>query len=91
MVNDIEDARLVEGFSWDSDSLFYTVREPFPSNTTGTTLTFGEITNQSFTITSAMPNEGVIFSDGLLDDAINFNSGVSATVTAADEKGLLVT
>ena len=88
--NEIKDAGPVEGFSWDSDSLFYSVREPFPSNTTGTTLTFGEITNQSFTITSAMPNEGVIFSDGLLDDAINFNSGVSATVTAADEKGLLV-
>ena len=28
---------------WASDHLYYSVREPFPSNTTGTTLSFGRI------------------------------------------------
>ena len=41
-------------------------------------------------MTSYMPNEGVIFSDGLFEDAINFHSGVSVDVSTADEKGLLV-
>lgn len=82
---------LMNGYAWDSNDLFYSVREPFPSNATGTELVFGQITQQSeFTITSAMSHEGVIFSDGLLDDAISFNSGISAKVTTAEEKGLLV-
>jgi NAD kinase len=89
--NSVKDTKLMEGFAWDSDSLFYSVREPFPSHTTGTELVFGQITNQSaFTLTSAMPSEGVIFSDGLLEDAISFNSGLSAKVSTADEKGLVV-
>ena len=89
--NEVGDSALLDGYSWDSDSLFYSVREPFPSNATGTKLIFGEISvKSSFMITSAMPSEGVIFSDGLLDDAVSFNSGHSATVSVADEKGLLV-
>jgi NAD kinase len=87
----VPEAKITEGFSWDSDRLFYSVREPFPSHTTGTDLVFGQITTKSnFTLTSAMPQEGVIFSDGLLQDAIDFNSGVRAQVSIAEEKGLLV-
>jgi len=89
--NSVSDSNLVNGFSWDSDSLFYTVREPFPSNTTGTDLVFGEFTTQSkFNMTSAMPQEGVIFSDGLLDDAVSFHSGVNVMISTANEKGQLV-
>ncbi len=29
-------------FPWESDFLYFTVREPFPSNTTGTSLIFGK-------------------------------------------------
>lgn len=82
---------ITQKLTWDSNSLFYSVREPFPSHTTGTKLVFGEITNQSdFTMISAMPDEGVIFSDGLLEDAIDFNSGVSAKISIANEKRYLV-
>ena len=85
------DSLIMNGFSWDSDALYYTVREPFPSKATGTDLVFGEFTTQSnFNITSAMPSEGVIFSDGILDDAITFNSGVNVKISTATEKGLLV-
>jgi len=87
----VNDAELTRGLAWDSDSLLYSVREPFPSNATGTSLVFGQITNQSgFSMTSAMPQEGVIFSDGLLNDAISFNSGVNVNISTAAEKGLLV-
>jgi len=89
--NKVNDTKFLNGFEWNSNSLFYNVREPFPSNITGTEMVFGEITSKSeFTMTSYMPSEGVIFSDGLFEDAINFNSGVSVKVTTADEKGLLI-
>ena len=91
MGNTVNESELMKGLAWDSDSLFYSVREPFPSNTTGTELVFGQIIKQTnFKITSAMAQEGIIFSDGLLEDAISFNSGVSANIATADEKGLVV-
>jgi len=37
-----------------------------------------------------MPENGVIFSDGMESDFLNFNSGMDATVTLADKKGRLV-
>ncbi len=89
--NTIADSALLSGHPWDSDSLFYTVREPFPSNQTGVSMVFGEFTTQSnFNMTSAMPKEGVIFSDGLLDDAVSFISGVNVKISTAKEKGQLV-
>lgn len=85
------DSKIMNGFSWDSNSLFYTVREPFPSKATGTDMIFGEFNSQSnFNVTSAMPTEGVIFSDGIIDDTINFNSGINVKISTANEKGILV-
>jgi hypothetical protein len=37
-----------------------------------------------------MPEDGVIFSDGLENDFIEFNSGAEVTVTIADVRGQLV-
>jgi len=34
-------------FAWDANHLFYTVREPFPTNTTGTSLVFGRVTPET--------------------------------------------
>ena len=39
------DHELANGFAWDAKSLQFAVREPFPSNTTGTELVFGSIDN----------------------------------------------
>jgi len=74
---------------WDSDYLYYSVREPFPSNTTGTSLVFGKITD-SLQITSQMPENGVIFSDGVEHDFLQFNSGIEAKISVAAQKGYLV-
>jgi len=74
---------------WDSDYLYYSVREPFPSNTTSASLVFGEITD-SLQITSQMPENGVIFSDGIEQDFLQFNSGSEAKISVAAKKGYLV-
>lgn len=76
---------------WDAAYLCFTVREPFPSRTTQANLVFGRITAQrTLRLTSLMPEHGVIFSDGIEADFLEFNSGTQATVTLAEKKGNLV-
>lgn len=88
---DLPYADLEKGFAWDSDFLYYTVREPFPSKTSTTNLVFGKIhTETQFSITSAMPQGGVIFSDGLVDDVIEFSSGLTAKILLSQKKGVLL-
>lgn len=78
-------------FPWEADYLYFTVREPFPSNTTGTELVFGKITpKQPLVIESMMAENGVIFSDGIEHDFLEFNSGTKATISLGKRKGLLV-
>jgi NAD kinase len=78
-------------FGWDADYLFFTVREPFPTRTTGASLVFGRITNESpLLLESEMAEHGVIFSDGIENDFLEFNSGSQATIGVAERKGVLV-
>ncbi len=80
-----------EKFHWNSDFLYYTVREPYPSKWTSASLVFGKIDRRhTFKVLSQMPEGGVIFSDGVENDYLEFNSGIEATVKVADKKGLLV-
>ena len=41
-------------------------------------------------IVSQMPENGVIFSDGIETDFLEFNSGTHAVIKIAEKKGLLV-
>ncbi len=78
-------------FDWASNYLCYNVREPFPSKVTGVSKVFGKISmNNKIVVTSLMPHNGVIFSDGVESDFIEFNSGTKATISVADKKGYLV-
>ena len=78
-------------YSWDSNFLYYSVREPFVSKTSAAGLVFGRVTpDRPLKITSLMPENGVIFSDGIENDFLQFNSGVEATITLAEKRGLLV-
>jgi NAD kinase len=78
-------------FAWDAGYLCFTVREPFPSKTTQASLVFGRVTvKQPLLIESQMPENGVIFSDGIESDFLEFRSGVRATITPADRRGSLV-
>jgi hypothetical protein len=79
------------GFPWESQHLYYTVREPFPSRSTQTHLVFGRIEGDSpLKLTSQMPDYGVIFSDGVEQDFLEFNSGVAAEVGTSSRVGNLV-
>jgi len=78
-------------FAWDANYLFYTVREPFPTKTTGASLVFGRITPETpLILESRMAENGVIFSDGIEKDFLEFNSGTQATIGIAERKGVLV-
>src|SRR5690554_650979 len=76
---------------WDADYLYFSVREPFPSKASQAGMVFGRITPEnSLKILSQMPDNGVIFSDGIESDFLSFNSGVEAEVTVAEKKGKVV-
>jgi hypothetical protein len=78
-------------FPWDADYLYFTVREPFPSRRTGCSLVFGRISaSASLTLESHMPENGVIFSDGIEGDFLEFNSGSRAVIALARRQGVLV-
>ncbi|MEQ4654497.1 sugar kinase [Providencia rettgeri] len=82
---------LAKGFGWGESKLQFSVREPFLSKTTGTKWVFGTIEPSSpLAVESLMPDNGVIFSDGIEDDFLQFNSGCIVTVKIADTQGLLV-
>lgn len=89
-----EDAAGVAGdgsFPWDADFLHYVVREPFPSRITGASLVIGRIRREAaMVIVSEMPEHGVIFSDGIEADFLQFNSGTRVTVAVAERQGMLV-
>ena len=74
------------------NQLMFAVREPFASKRTQIETTAGIITGKSkLIIQSFMPNNGLIFSDGIETDFLKFNSGAIATIGIADEKANLVT
>jgi NAD kinase len=76
----------------DHDQLMFAVREPFASKRTQIETTAGFIGGQSkLIIQSLMPNNGLIFSDGIESDFLKFNSGSIATIGIAQEKANLVT
>ncbi len=77
---------------WDADYLYFSVREPWPSKTSGAEITFGKVTQrQPLVLASYMPENGVIFSDGIESDFLEFNSGTEATIAISRRKGHLVT
>lgn len=80
-------------FSWPSDleELRFSVREPFESRQSSATICFGTIRpGQPLEIVSHMPQNGVIFSDGVEEDFLPFNSGSSARVEVATKCAWLV-
>lgn len=84
-------SEMSQGFDWQAERLQFAVREPFPSRTTGTSLVFGSMEAGSpLKLESLMPEEGVVFSDGIQSDYLAFNSGCVLSVGIAEAKGRLV-
>lgn len=78
--------------AWDAETLSFAVREPFPTRTSQASLVFGEVSQaQPLKVRSRMPENGVIFSDGMESDFLRFTAGMEATIGVAPVKGCLVT
>ena len=78
--------------AWDAGKLIFQVREPYPSRYTQAELVYGQVTAQdSLSCVSDMAENGVVFSDGILNVTIEFNAGTKLTVCVADRVGRLVT
>lgn len=76
---------------WSCDTLTFVVREPYPSRSTKADIVFGTLAKtDTFSILSRMSANGVIFSDGMENDALEFNAGSEITIGIADKKGNLV-
>jgi NAD kinase len=77
--------------AWDASYLQFAVREPFPSVSSSASLVFGRVDKQApLIVRSLMPDNGVIFSDGIETDFLAFTSGSTARIGTADRAGKLV-
>ncbi|HET8796131.1 MAG TPA: hypothetical protein VFO89_00480 [Thermoanaerobaculia bacterium] len=77
--------------AWSARRLLYVVREPFVSRATGAGINAGAIgEGEQLIIESETPTNGVIFSDGIEADFLQFNSGAIAQVGLAADSAQLV-
>src|SRR5579871_61115 len=75
----------------DSDELRFAVREPFPSRSSQASLVCGRLArSETLKLRSLMPENGVIFSDGIEADRLDFNAGTEAQITVAERQGRLI-
>jgi len=76
---------------WEDRRLLFVVREPFISRHSNASIVAGIVEHQqTLELDSLMPSGGVIFSDGVEADFLQFNSGSSVIVRAAAETAQLV-
>ena len=76
---------------WEDRQLVWAVREPFLSKGSQVSLVAGRLQDaEQLVIESQMPADGVIFSDGVEQDFLQFNSGTIATIGIADHMAKLV-
>jgi NAD kinase len=77
--------------AWEAEQLLFVVREPFISQTSAASIVCGAITADTpLRLESNMPDGGVVFSDGVTADFLNFNAGTTATIGLAAQKTNLV-
>jgi NAD kinase len=76
---------------WTDETLAWVVREPFTSRTSAATLVCGFLAKgKTLRLESKMPENGVIFGDGVERDYLPFGSGAVATIALAERKTHLV-
>jgi NAD kinase len=85
-------AELTADLRWESRFLLFAVREPYAGGAGTAGPVFGRIDAQTpLRLESRMAEEGVIFSDGMLDDAVPFNAGAQVEIGLAARCGRLLT
>jgi NAD kinase len=73
-------------FDWEARHLRFNVREPFASKRSSANIVFGTVDDENpLRIISEMTQNGVIFSDGIESDCLEFNSGTIARIGIADK------
>jgi len=78
-------------FSWEDPRLMFAVREPFVSRHSTASIVAGWIeADREILIESLMPSGGVIFSDGIEADFLDFNAGALGRVRTAPQRAMLV-
>jgi len=76
---------------WEDRRLIYVVREPFVSRHSRAGIVAGILQpGEELVLESLMPSGGVAFSDGVEADFLQFNSGATARVRAAEQRAHLV-
>ncbi|HLJ44939.1 MAG TPA: hypothetical protein VKU01_02960 [Bryobacteraceae bacterium] len=76
---------------WEEERLLFVVREPFVSRHSQAGIVMGMVsTGNPLALESQMPSGGVIFSDGVEADRLEFNSGAIASIGIAPERANLV-
>lgn len=76
---------------WSDDNLTFVVREPYKSRSTQADIVYGKLGRKdTLRIVSKMAVNGVLFSDGMESDAIEFNAGSEIEIGIANRKGNLV-
>ena len=76
---------------WDANELIWAVREPFKSRTSKIGLVAGRITaGEKIVIESLMPENGVVFSDGIESDFLPFTSGSILSIEVSQRHATLV-
>jgi hypothetical protein len=68
-----------------SNELVFVVREPFPSPVTGTSIVSGRVVvGRPLVVSSEMPEGGRVFSDGIVERALDWDAGSKVTVSVGD-------
>ena len=76
---------------WEARQLYYVVREPFISKHSSASCGAGFVNEGApLEVESLMPSGGVIFSDGMEDDALSFTSGLVARIGPSQQRARLV-
>lgn len=72
---------------WETERLFFAVREPFVSRTSQAELVGGWVDGErGLVLESRMPSGGVVFGDGVEADALRFEAGMKVTVRPAAQR-----
>ncbi len=78
-------------FDWSDRRLLFVVREPFASRATGVSTVCNWIEEgETLTLHSEMGEGGAIFSDGVPEDALEFNAGTTVTIRVASTSANLL-
>ncbi|CAN5116304.1 MAG: hypothetical protein ACR2HO_05995 [Rubrobacteraceae bacterium] len=78
-------------FAWDVPRLCFSVREPFVSKASVAGIVWGNVrAGERLNVVSRMPQDDVIFSDGVEADYLAFDSSAVANIFVAEEEARLV-